>query len=1700
MKKKFIAVSVSLILILLSIGICTNVAAAGNGVTLIYSCLDFEEQNEGDAPYGFYGADTTYFSVAKQAADGNQNNKALRLTATKAISPVPSTQIPFHYAPIADRFVVSLRFKNTDSASTKRIMLTPNANEPKSSLYLSPVGDSCNLMSLESGILYICERNTSRTPALNQWHTIEFEINVSTRKVIPYLDGTKLSSGLELPATGITNIAALRFFSPAASGTWYIDDINVYLGNSKLSAADFAAQKSLYENSDIIPDHKYELGRLYQYDKFVYATLYNKFVTRVDGARYYKNNAYHNLQAPVTDDIDSVIHVPVRDFAEAFGGSFSGTGDTATVSGGGKTMQFTVGSNAYSQDGVMYTALDTLSEFFGISYYRNGDLLSFGEELTCPFSLGKMGENFRGYTMEGEVFERIANSLVYKRPTKEQILAAFESYNPQHSYPRLLINDFSEIINNRSRDAGYDSTVSALITRADNYVNLDPVAYTKSDGLRGDFPQPLNDRCTYLSFAYKITGDAKYKNALWSNLEAVASFPDLNPKHFLDIGISANGIKFAYDWLYNDWTPQQRQTIETIILDKIFEPAIYAYRSPKGADETGFAYSTGNQPIIINCGIAGCALSLLDKYPDICSEVISCSLRSVETCLSEFAPDGAWTEGVAYWQDTMGSLPALVNIYRTALGDDFGLLNTPGLHKSAYFPLAVSNGTATFPMGDDASVSPYHPSLMWFANVYNDMALATMRKNHLYGASLTDVVNWVFDADPVHTTIDNDNYFRKMETASMRKGWNSGDTVAILHGGQNNTNHGHLDNGTFQIDMLGQRWACEVPAEKYNILHYGSETYDPSAPASPYKPEDYYRFKAEGHNTVIANLGGERADQVPEAFAKMLKFTSTDAGSYAILDMTQTNNLYTNAKRGLMLDKENNTVIVQDDFKASEETEFWWFMHTQASITLSADSKTATLNKNAKTIRVSIISDGDETFQILPAKAMDGYYNVPPLQGDNSAYKKLAVTKTTDHFKLSVAFSTTETDEPPKYKPMEEWSFGEDIPPASDDYTVKGIADGDRFAISASDASSQKVYVVDKDAAGLAPSAATKLASAEFYVDGALVGTASSAPYCCNVPLTEGNHTLRVVAHTTGVYSYDIGTYNYSAEVWSDTSDSVIEDFDGGTQGADVSFGTKTIVSTEACTYQKAPGTGSMAMTFSSDVGSGQSYISTGKIAIPESKLLTLDYDFYSENSSGNAIAHHLRDEQSTPVVQGATFGFLGSGKYSKNEWHHVSYIFDFESEEFRGYLDGYEIERGVVKATSKNNAYVRFYINRYSLGTVYVDNFRYCAKGEAVQIEATPYAVKGIADGERIPVCAKAKSLKRIISIVDASAASRTITNATNLAKAEFYIDGVKAATVTSKPCQWNLPITDLKTHTLTVETTDAGGNKQNFGPYSYTAYNMADGATSYTEYFDGAEGTAVTKDNLSRIATFTTNENPVFSSAAGGDGTALKLTTSNGKRTNLQSNCDILVPEDGITTYDFDFYCTSGSEYYKIYFHTRNSGGFNMKNENMTILDNLQMNELQNNTWHHVSYVFDSSRNEYMGAIDGYEFVRGAMDSRTPGRAVYFLLQTQSYTSCDFYLDNVEIMSKTVSQKAVAGVEYDGNTANVVVLNGGSALKKFNVLSAEYKDNKLKDISAYAVELKSKEIWQDTQSTMSAGEGRKAVYIWDTNMNPLAKSSPVR
>ena len=98
--------------------------------------------------------------------------------------------------------------------------------------------------------------------------------------------------------------------------------------------------------------------------------------------------------------------------------------------------------------------------------------------------------------------------------------------------------------------------------------------------------------------------------------------------------------------------------------------------------------------------------------------------------------------------------------------------------------------------------------------------------------------------------------------------------------------------------MSGERWGDELEKSSYDN-GYREENKD-------YKG-GYYRNEGEGHNMVIANLSRENTYGMnPHAKAYVETVEFGDLESYAIMDLTESNDLYKYGMRAVKLDKLKN--------------------------------------------------------------------------------------------------------------------------------------------------------------------------------------------------------------------------------------------------------------------------------------------------------------------------------------------------------------------------------------------------------------------------------------------------------------------------------------------------------------------------------------------------------------------------------------------------------------------------------------------------------------------------------------------------------------------------------------------------------------------------------------------------------------------------
>jgi hypothetical protein len=260
---------------------------------------------------------------------------------------------------------------------------------------------------------------------------------------------------------------------------------------------------------------------------------------------------------------------------------------------------------------------------------------------------------------------------------------------------------------------------------------------------------------------------------------------------------------------------------------------------------------------------------------------------------------------------------------------------------------------------------------------------------------------WYRDAgkDPVQAALPLDKYWRGVEVATLRSAWNDRQATFVgVQSGSNLVNHNHLDLGSFVLDALGQRWALDLGGDDYNLPGYfGRQRYE------------YYRLRAEGHNTLVINPG-EAPDQDPESVGRISRFVSEKDRAFAICDLTPGYAKHARrVERGVAL-LDRREVLVQDEIEGKRPMDVWWFMHTRAKVTAAADGRSAVLEQGKARLAVRLLAaPADARFEIRAAAPFPSSPH-PAGQDINEGVRKLAVhLPHVESLRLAVLFTPNES-------------------------------------------------------------------------------------------------------------------------------------------------------------------------------------------------------------------------------------------------------------------------------------------------------------------------------------------------------------------------------------------------------------------------------------------------------------------------------------------------------------------------------------------------------------------------------------------------------------------------------------------------------------------------------------------------------------------
>jgi hypothetical protein len=597
---------------------------------------------------------------------------------------------------------------------------------------------------------------------------------------------------------------------------------------------------------------------------------------------------------------------------------------------------------------------------------------------------------------------------------------------PEH--PRLMLHNFEAVKALVAQDSSAAAWYAKVKADADTIRTLPVSKYEIPDGLRLLSTSREVVRRTYsLAIAHALEGDPAYAERLWQELDAVAKFPDWNSqRHFLDTAEMTHAVAIGYDWLYHTWTEAQRAVLRQAIVGFGLNPGMAVYNS-------GFGWPNGvnNWNIVCNGGLSLGALALAQDEPELSTQILGHALASIPKAIAEYGPDGGYPEGLgSYWGYATKYLVPFVESLKTATGDDHGFSQSPGLDTTGLFPIHLTGpGGENFNYYDAGGGSPQPPEMFWLARTYGNPVFGWWGK---LGAD-KNPVSWFqspaallwYDPDlvrsPVQAELAPDAYFGRCEVVTMRSGWENPKAVfAGFKGGDNTTNHGNLDLGTFVLDALGVRWAIELGGDDYNMPGYFS-----GGPGG--QRWTYYRNRGEGQNTLIANPGTAE-DQVVRSIGTITARASGPTAAYAIADLTESNPALTSWRRGARLFDNRQQLVVQDELTASEPAEIWWFLHTSATITVAADGKSALLERSGLKLLARITSPGDAVFYNADARPLWTSPD-PDVQNDNLGIRKLAirlrdVTSTRLTVQLTPVRDSQETPGPAPVTALSDWNTG----------------------------------------------------------------------------------------------------------------------------------------------------------------------------------------------------------------------------------------------------------------------------------------------------------------------------------------------------------------------------------------------------------------------------------------------------------------------------------------------------------------------------------------------------------------------------------------------------------------------------------------------------------------------------------------------------
>ncbi|KAI0123629.1 hypothetical protein BJ170DRAFT_712668 [Xylariales sp. AK1849] len=390
----------------------------------------------------------------------------------------------------------------------------------------------------------------------------------------------------------------------------------------------------------------------------------------------------------------------------------------------------------------------------------------------------------------------------------------------------------------------------AIAERAERWQAQPPTPYNLIGALDGngvlDTARQVQLYIKHWAYMHRTTRNVKWRDRIWDESVMASgnsteyfgvAGDNWNSQHWLDIGEFLVAFAFAYDWLYEAWTPEQRNAIMWSLISLRLAKALKAYE-----DDVCFLHARLNWNCVTNGGIIIASLAIYHEDPtSIAESLLPRALRNArDNCAQAVQTDGTWTETPDYWFFGTQAHAQLSSAIISATGHTYELLH----------PIEAFRKTGMFHIYNNE----FAGKISAYTGYQRDKTEAA-DSLLLWYKPTPDNASWWSDLSLDRSFADENG-----ACVSMRSSWTSSDGLFVAMKAVKLTGHsahGNLDTGDFVLDALREIWAVEPCHQNYLSPGY----FDGEAQGN--KRWQYYRTGTTGQNTILHNGSNQLVTAAP---------------------------------------------------------------------------------------------------------------------------------------------------------------------------------------------------------------------------------------------------------------------------------------------------------------------------------------------------------------------------------------------------------------------------------------------------------------------------------------------------------------------------------------------------------------------------------------------------------------------------------------------------------------------------------------------------------------------------------------------------------------------------------------------------------------------------------------------------------------------